>query len=291
MKRETTFLLNVVLALVLLGVLMVYSAGTVRMYGDDLIEGIDTFYYLRRHLLHLALGLVGLFVASRFDYHQFRDRRVLGALLGVTAAFLVVVLVLSVEQKGAVRWLRIAGFGFQPSEFAKLALVIWLAVKLSENQEHIAKFWRGYVPPMLVIGVFCLLILAEYDLGTPVIIGTVALMMCLMAGVQWKYVGGTIAPGIVAVLGIATTSDYWWGKIIAYLDPWKDPVRGYQLIQSLSAFARGGVWGKGLGASEQKLEYLPEAHNDFIFAVWGEEMGLVGTIALVLLFVLFLVLA
>ena len=242
-------------------------------------------FHLRPHLFHLALGLVALVLASRFDYHRLADRPILFGLVGSALVLLVWVLVLNIERKGAVRWIQLAGFSFQPSEFAKLVLVVWLAVRLTESGDQIRTFHRGFLPPMGIVALFMILILAERDLGAPVVIGATGLLMCLVAGVRWPFIAGTAATGVGCVYALCRTTGYRWQRIVAWLDPWEHPdtPQGYQLIQSLGAFARGGFWGKGPGGSQQKLFYLPEAKNDFIFAICGEEMGLAGTLLVVIL--------
>ncbi|MFA6243510.1 MAG: putative peptidoglycan glycosyltransferase FtsW, partial [Candidatus Hydrogenedentales bacterium] len=205
---------------------------------------------------------------------------------------LVLVLLLGDPLRGGTRWLSIFGLQFQPSEIAKLSLVILLAVKLSENQEHLHSFGRGFVPPMVITGVFAGLVLLEQDLGTPAIMVAVGMLMVILAGGRWIHVGMMCLPAAAALGALIVTSPYRVLRLLAFWDPWKyRSGKGLQLVESLAGFARGGLWGKGLGAGEQKLQYLPDAHSDFIFAVWGEEMGLVGTLALVLLYGLLLVMA
>ena len=294
MRRELIILLNVVMALVVLGSLLVFSAGTVHVYDEEgNLRGFDKMFYLRPHLFHLALGLLALVLASRFDYHRLADRPILFGLIGASLVLLVWVLVLNIERKGAVRWIQLAGFSFQPSEFAKLVLVVWLAVRLAESSDRVRTFYRGFLPPMGIVALFMVLILAERDLGAPVVIGVTGLLMCLVAGVRWPFIAGTAVTGVGFVYALCRTTGYRWERIVAWLDPWEHPdtPQGYQLIQSLGAFARGGFWGKGPGGSQQKLFYLPEAKNDFIFAMCGEEMGLAGTLLVVVLFALFLIMA
>jgi cell division protein FtsW len=192
-------------------------------------------------------------------------------------------------RNGAQRWLVIAGQSFQPSEFAKFALILLLAVKLSANQEHIRSLFRGFIPPMFIASVFVGLVLLEKDLGVPVVMLAVALLMVTMAGGRWVYVLASAVPAIAGVAALAYASPYRLRRLLAFLDPWsRREQEGWHLIQSLAAFARGGIWGQGPGGSQQKLHYLPEAHTDFIFAIWGEEMGLVGTLLVVGFYAVFI---
>ncbi|GMV93863.1 MAG: hypothetical protein AMXMBFR82_36410 [Candidatus Hydrogenedentota bacterium] len=292
MKRESIFAFNVVLVLVFIGMLMVYSASAVRSYSPDGMAAEPAFPPFLKQFVCVAIGMAGLFVAARFDYHNFRSRIVLWPLVLITLGLLIAVLIHGDAVRGGQRWISIFGFSVQPSELAKSTLVILLAVKLSENQAILTRFWRGFLPPILIVGLFAGLVLLEQDLGTPVVMVSVAMLMIVMAGGRWAHVLPTCLPAAVAVYALIKGSGYRSDRIEAWLDPWKHRSdKGLQLIESLAGFARGGVWGQGLGASEQKLRYLPDAHSDFIFAVWAEEMGLIGSVGLVVLFLLFVIVA
>lgn len=292
MKRETIFAFVVVLALVFVGMLMVYSASAVHAYETvdaDTAPALPRFFM---QFIYGAAGMVGLVVAARFDYHNFRSRIVLWPLVSFVLVLLVLVLLLGDAVKGGQRWLSIMGFRFQPSELAKPVLVILLAVKLAENQAYLRRFWRGFLPSLAIIALFAGLVLLERDLGTPVVMVAVGMLMIVMAGGRWGHVLPASLPAAAGVFALIEGSGYRSERIEAWLDPWKHRSDGgYQLIESLAGFARGGLWGQGLGASEQKLRYLSHADTDFIFAVWAEEMGLVGSVALIFLFVLLLIVA
>jgi len=282
--RLTTLILIIVLALVGVGTLMVYSVLAVKVGGGGLIQ---------RHLFFVGAGLVGLFVMRHLDYHFLSEPQITRLIMFVALLLLVLVFVpkIGVERNGAQRWIRVVGFQFQPSEFAKLALIVMLALKLSENQDRIKSFWKGFVPPLILAGLFSALVLLERDLGMPVVLMSTALLMIFVAGARWFYVAGSFILAGAGVAALILTSPYRLGRLMAFLDPWSNrDEEGYHLIQSLAAFARGGVYGVGVGASQQKLTYLPAAHTDFIFAVWAEEAGLVGTLALVVFFVGLLIL-
>jgi cell division protein FtsW len=238
------------------------------------------------------MGLCAMAVASKFNYHWFQKSAVLRLMMLATFILLVVVLVYGDPVRGARRWIRIAGFQFQPSELAKVAVVIFLAIKLSANQKSIASFWRGFVPPLATALFFSGLILAEPDLGVPIVIVATTFVLMFVAGVRTRYMVASGAPVIGGVLFLVVAYPYRLERVIAWLDPWAySKTKGFHLIQSLAAFARGSVWGMGAGAGEQKLQYLPDAHTDFIFAVLGEEMGLVGTLATMCLFLVLMVMA
>jgi cell division protein FtsW len=189
------------------------------------------------------------------------------------------------ERNGAQRWLEIGGFSFQPSEFAKFAVILLLAVKLSDNREHARSFFKGFLPPMFITLVFAALVLVEKDLGTPAVICATAFIMLFVAGTRRRFLFPGVVGAVAAIWALSVTSPHRLARLTAFLDPWSHrDTSGYQLIQSLAAITRGAVWGRGPGAGEQKLLYLPEAHTDFIFAVWAEEMGLVGSLVLLALF-------
>ena len=282
MRRESMQVLFAVVALVAVGVLEVYSAASFR-------EAVP--YTMYRHLVFVVVGVVGLAIAARLDYHRLADPLLFRTIVVTCLVMLILVLIpgLGDERNGARRWLVIAGQSFQPSEFAKFGLILLLAVKLSANQEHIKSLTRGFIPPMFIAAVFVVLVLLEKDLGVPVVMLAVAFSMVMMAGARWIYILASVVPAIAGVAALAYTSPYRMRRLLAFLDPWsRREQEGWHLIQSLAAFARGGIWGQGPGGSQQKLHYLPEAHTDFIFAIWGEEMGLVGTLVVVGLYMVFI---
>ena len=274
MTRETTLLVLCVLALTGFGLLMVYSTGAV----EDSIPW-------RTQCLYAVAGLVVMFVASRFDYHRLRDGLIYRGLALVSVALLLCVLFIGREVDGAQRWLELGPLRFQPAELARFALVVLLAVKLTENRDVAHTFFGGFAPPLIMAAVFTGLVVLERDLGIPAIMMGVSMVMMCAAGIRWRYLVGCVALVGAAGTGLILTYPHRVQRFVTFLDPWVDPrASGYQLIQSLSAFAQGGAFGRGAGASEQKLGYLPAAHTDFIFAVAGEEFGLVGTLALVALY-------
>ncbi len=288
MRRETLFVLNIAMALVCIGLVMSYSAGIGRPQPGGQLS--DPLNYLKSHAMYAGIGVGLMLLAARMDYRIWQARPVFWLMAGSALAALVLVLIIGDEVRGARRWLNLFGFSFQPSEVAKLVLIVALAVKLSENQDHVRKFWRGFVPAIIITGVFAGLVLLEQDLGTPVVMGTVAIAMIFMAGGKLWHIALVAGPAIFGVVSAVKASPERMERIASFLDPWKYRSDGaLQLIESMTGFVRGGMWGRGLGAGEQKLYWLPDAHSDFVFSVWGEEMGLAGTIALVVLFGLFLV--
>jgi len=286
MRKETIALFSVVLALALFGMCMVYSASAAHQYADS---------SLIQQSIFMLVGLVVLFIAAHFDYHRLRDPFIFRSIIFLSLVMLVAVLIPGIGdlRLGARRWINIGTiFSFQPSEMAKFALILLLAVKLSSNQDDVKSFSRGFLPCCVIIAVFSGLVLLEKDLGTPMVIGVTAFFMLFIGGVRWYYLFPSLIPAVAAVWLLIITSEFRFRRIMSFLDPWSHAEKdGYQLIQSMSAFAKGSLTGVGPGAGEQKLRYLPMADTDFIFAVVGEEFGLLGTLGVIGLFAAFLVLA
>ncbi len=273
-------LVAAVLALTGFGIVMVFSAGAVfaaKTYGD-------WTYFLKREAIYAAAGLLAFLVGCRLDYSAYR--RITYPLLFLAVALLVAVLKLGPAINGAVRWFRLGPLSFQPSELAKFALVLYLAVLLARKAEKVREFSMGFLPPLLMTGVFLGLLLKQPDLGTAVIIGVTALGLMFVAGTRTSYI--VLSVLLAAPIGwkVFITGESWRVKrLLAFLYPWQyRRDTGYQLYESLISVGSGGVWGQGLGQGHQKLFFLPEAHTDFILAVVGEELGLVGVLAVLIAF-------
>lgn len=276
MKQNTITVMSVTLALTAIGVLMVYSAGAFAQEDHNIVL---------KQLIYVTMGVCGFFFFARFDYRHFMDPFIFrGTVLGALA-LLVVVLFLGHEVAGGQRWIRFGPVGFQPSEFAKFALVLLLAVKLTQGREHIHKFWRGFVPAMVIVVVFAGLVLAERDIGIPFMMFVTTYIMVYVAGANVIHLAACSLPVVAAGAVAIQFAPHRVARLTAFLDPFQyRSDKGWQLIQSLSAFAQGGLWGRGAGGSEQKLGYLPAAHTDFIFPIIGEEFGLWGTWLVIVLF-------
>jgi cell division protein FtsW len=274
-RTEAQVLVLVTLALVAFGLVMVYSATSASAaIGDG-----DAGYYLRRQAIYAGIGLVLLLVASRFDFRRLRD--LAPAILVVALVLCLVVLVVAEPINGARRWLAFGPATFQPSELAKLALAIWAAAYLARKKPP--RTLRELAKPLgVVAGLFCLLVLAEPDLGTTISIIVMLGALLLVAGVPVGTL--TRATLIVGALGAAAiwSSAYRRERFLSFLDPWSDPQgAGYQSGQAMISLGSGGFLGQGLGESVGKINYLPEAHTDMILAVIGEELGLIGTVAVI----------
>ncbi len=267
------------------GVMMIFSSSGI--YALE--EHGQSSYYLRRHLLFLTAGFFLMLGAMSFDYRRLQNF----AKPLLTAAFAMLVLVLvpgiGAEIGGAQRWFKAGGLSFQPSEFAKMAMIIYLADYLCRKRDRIRYFRRGFLPVMIVLGVFSLLILRQPDMGTTVYIAIIYFLMIFIAGARLSHLALIAASVIPAFYFLILEASYRLARIVTFLDPWSDPLgAGFQLTQSQIALGSGGVWGVGLGKGMQKLFYLPAAHTDFILSIVGEELGLWGTLSIVFLFSLFI---
>ncbi len=285
MKDNRISLTIVVMALICIGIVMIYSASCV----NALANFKDSLYYLKRHLFFLALGLGTTAVVMMFDYRLLQPyaRRIL--IVCIILLALVLIPHIGKESYGARRWFKLGIFNFQPSELAKLAVIIFTADFLARKQAIVKSFWRGFLPPILLMGIVCALTVKQPDLGTTVEIAVVVLVMLFIAGARMRHMSLIGLGGILGVAYLIIKAPYRMARIIAFLDPWQDAQGiGFQLTQSQMALGSGGVFGVGLGHSQQKLFYLPAAHTDFILSIIGEELGLIGTLAVIILFVLFI---
>jgi len=279
--RYDPVLLGAVLLLSALGVVMVYSASAVYA-GARLGDGL---WFVKRQALGAAAGLLVLFAAMKFGYQRLEKLAVPLALFSLTLLVLVQVPGLGHTAGGARRWMHVFGITFQPSEIAKLALVLWLARSLSRKQDRIRLFAVGFLPHLLVLGLFALLLLLEPDFGTTVVLGALTFALLFIAGVRLTYLAAIIAAAVPVVALLVWRSPYRLQRFLTFLDPWKDPQgHGYQTVESLLGFGAGGSFGVGLGDSHQKLFFLPAAHTDFILSIIGEELGFAGVAAVLVLF-------
>jgi len=273
--------LSCILALLAIGVAMVYSAGAI--YAAD-VHG-DEMYYIRRHAVFALIGLCALTATAAIPYQSWRPWTY--PALGVATLLLTLVLVpgIGVAMGGATRWLPLGPVFLQPSEFAKLAVLLYLAYSLEKKQSHIGTFSVGILPHLLFVGLVLALILVEPDFGTTMTLAAILFLMMFIAGVKVRHLAGILAIGLPCAWLILTGAEYRRARLVAFMDPWAHKAEsGFQLIQSWLAFRSGGVLGVGMGESSQKLFFLPAAHTDFIFAVIGEEFGLVGAALVIGLF-------
>ena len=276
-------LLLAVLALTAIGVVMVYSALSVRSYfstSDPASQGLE-------QLVWAGIGLTALVVAMRLDFRHLRYLAI--PFFVITLGLLVAVLIpgIGAEINGSRRWIIIPGVGtLQPAEFAKLAVVLYLAHWLDRRGKEARSFWNGLVPFGLLVAPGFLLIAMEPDLGTAGVYAIIAISIFFMAGANLLYLGAIGSAVVAAAWLMVSATSYQLERVQTFLDPFRDPLgSGYNTVQALMALGLGGITGLGLGESRQKFLYLPAPSTDFIFAIIGEEWGLVGTLTVVSLFV------
>jgi cell division protein FtsW len=280
-RRFDLLLLGCVLALVGLGLVMVYSASAIA--AQEKVG--DSFHYLKRQVAAAGIGLLGMAVAMKLGYRRFA--RLAYPLLMIAFAGLILVLLPGVGTSigGARRWIRALSFSLQPAEFAKFAWVLYLAFSLAKKREKVATFSIGLLPHLAVLSLLVALCMAEPDFGSS--IGLIFLMFTLLfaAGAKLSYLIGSVLVAIPIAYHAIASSPYRMQRVLAFLDPWahRHDV-GYQVAESLISIGSGGLFGLGLGDGRQKLFFLPEAHTDFIFAMIGEELGLLGVAAVIALY-------
>jgi len=269
--RPDTWLFGVAVVLLSVGVVMVYSASAI--VAAERFH--DPYFFLKKQIFWALLGALALWLALRVDY-----RRLEG---------LVVPLLLAPRGQainGTRRWIRLGPVSFQPAELAKLALVVYLAAFLARRRDALGDFRRDLLPPLAVAGMLAALVLAQPDLGSSLTLVALTFALLFLAGGRVRHLALVLAPALPLLAVAVWAAPYRIRRVTTFLDPWSDPRgSGFQIIQSWLAFGNGGLLGQGIGGSQQKLFYLPEAHTDFIFAIVGEELGLVGALAIVGLFV------
>jgi cell division protein FtsW len=270
--------------LALFGVVMVYSASAVMAQR----ENGSQFYYVIKQGIWTGIGFIAMLVAMQFDYTRLKDRRLVYGLLIVTVVTLMAVFAFP-PVNGARRWIKFSGFSIQPSELSKLSLAIFLAYFLEKRAGEERSFWLTFFPCAAVTGVLGLLIVAEPDLGTAMMLAVVFGVLIYTAGARLLHLGLVALPALIGLVGLLIFVPFRMRRMIMFLDPWADPQgSGFQVVQSLIAIGSGGPNGLGFAQGKQKMLFLPFAHSDFIFAVVGEELGLVGTLTVLLVFGLFL---
>lgn len=280
-RKITARIFTVVVILVCVGIVMIYSASSI--YAWERYK--DSLFFLKRHISFLVIGIFLMFLAMSLDYRLFRQHAKPLFILSIFLLILVLVPGIGREVSGARRWFRYKFISFQPSEFANLAMIIYVADFIARKEKVIRGFLRGFLVPVCALGLLVLLILMQPDLGTCVAITVVVLIMLFIGGVRPRYILSMILASLPVLYLLIFSVPYRRTRILAFLNPWSDPKgSGFQIIQSQIALGSGGLFGTGLGHSKQKLFYLPAAHTDFIFSIIGEELGLIGTIGVIILF-------
>lgn len=275
-------LFAVVATLVGIGLVMVFSASSATAYA----EHADIAYYVKRQLIWLGAGLAVAFAVYRMDLGNLKRAAPYLLVAAFVGLLLVFVPHVGLNVNGGRRWIGVSSLSFEPSEFAKVALVIYLAAVLSTRGERITSLARGLFPLCVPVLGIALLVLKEPDMGTASLFVFVAFSMFFAAGARIFHLVAILAVTVPVAAISVMASPYRRARIFAFVDPWKDPQNyGFHIVQSLLALGSGGLFGMGLGASRAKFFYLPEQYTDFIFSVLGEELGLIGAFAVVALFV------
>lgn len=278
-------LFTVSVVLICIGIVMIYSASGIyagETYGDGT-------FFLKRHISFFIIGITLAFLVLLLDYRNLR--KYAKPLLVTAFILLVLVLIPGIgrEVAGARRWFRFKFLSFQPSEFTNLAMIVYLADYISRKGAKLNNFLDGFMPPMIVLGAVALLILMQPDLGTTIALSAVVFIMFLVSGIRLSYLISMVLASLPFLCVLIFSVPYRRTRILAFLNPWLDPRgSGFQIIQSQVALGSGGIFGVGLGHSRQKLFYLPAAHTDFIFSIIGEELGLLGTVGIAILFIIFI---
>lgn len=272
----------IILILACFGLIMVFSAS---MVEDAQRVDKNIYYHFIKQGSWLVVGIGALITMLFIPYQKLRSRNLIA--LGMTIALVLLVVVLFMgAKKGSSRWIDI-GISIQPSEIAKLMLIIYLADTIARKGENIKTFTKGILPVLLVSGLFAGLIILEPNLSTAMIVMATAFCMLIVGGAKVSQLITLIFLGLGGGGFLSMSEDYRRQRVLGFLDPWKDPLgTGYQAIQSLYALGAGGFFGTGLGQSRQKWYYIPEAYNDFILAIVGEELGLLGVLFVSVLFIL-----
>lgn len=276
------WLFTIVLAILGIGLVMVLSASGI---VAEQING-DKYFFFKRQILYAFIGCIFLWIAALFPRNSIYKLHY-PALFLALLLLLVTLSPLSPSINGARRWIRLGSISIQPMEFVKISLALYLAYFMSSKQALVRTFSKGVIPPFAVTGLFCFLLLLQPDFGSAVVIASILFFMCLVGGTRLIYILLSLALAACGAVALAIAEPYRLRRLMAFINPFEDANNtGYQLVQSLLAIGSGSFFGVGIGASKQKMFYLPEAHNDFIMAVLAEEMGFIGVTIVMGLFAL-----
>ena len=270
------------MTLVFIGIIMVFSASFVQ----SAFKHHDAYYFLKRNVIYATLGFISMMIMSNLDYRFWKKN---AKVIGIVSVILLLLVLtpLGIKANGARRWLGVGAFTIQPAEIAKFATIIITAKFIEKRYDDMKSLTKGVIPLLLVPGLFFALIMCQPNMSTAGTIILVTFVMIFVAGLNMKFVIAMFGSGVGLFLLLALTSEYRLKRILSFLDPFQDPLgNGYQVIQGLYALGSGGLFGMGLGKSQQKWFYIPEPQNDFIFAIIGEELGLIGCAIVIMLFVI-----
>ena len=281
LTRPDFWLLSAVVGLLGFGTVMVFNVSYFQAearYGDP-------YLFFRKHLISVAIGIVVMLLVSRVRLEMLERWASITLPVCVLALLAVLTPGIGAERGGAQRWIALGKFSLQPSEFVKLGVVLFLARWISRHRDRLPSFIDGVLPALTCVGFCCALMMGQPDFGTTVILGSLALLMLFVGGARPAHVGGLVLAGMIGIVLAVQVAPYRMRRLLAFMDPFEHSQdSGFQLVQSLIAFGSGGATGVGLGQSKQKQLFLPEAHTDFIFALVGEELGLLGALLVLALF-------
>ncbi|MEP6945232.1 MAG: putative lipid II flippase FtsW [Acidobacteriota bacterium] len=285
-KRTDWFMFVIAAGLALFGALMVYSASAMMSMKESAENSQFTYFF--KQLIFVLLGIAAMWIVSRIDYHIFNNGYVIAAILIISSLALMSVFAFS-PINGARRWIRMGGLSFQPSELAKVALPMFLAWFLTRNEKTVTELKSTVMPALAGLALLAGLVMLEKDLGTTIVLCAIFSTVYFAAGARLMHIASVGAAMIVIGIGAIALAPWRVQRILAFLDPYKyADDQSYQVIQSLYAIGSGGILGEGYAQGQQKLFYLPYPYSDFIFSVVGEELGLIGTLAVVIAFGLLL---
>ncbi len=278
-------LLGLVGMLVIFGLIMVYSSSFI--YAQERTG--DGFAFIKKQLIFATAGFISLFIAARVPYRKWADWAYPISLFSFLLLLLVLIPGVGTRVLGAQRWFKLGPVSFQPAEIAKFAMILFVARQLEKKKDSIRRFVPGVLSSFIVPLPVMVLLLLQPDFGSTVMITVVIFLMLFLGGVPKRYLTGILLIGSSCGAALIMGSPYRRARLMTFLDPWQDPLgKGFQVLQSMLGVHNGSIFGVGLGNGKEKLFYLPEAHNDFIFAVIGEELGFIGIIAVILAFCFFI---
>lgn len=285
LKGIDVVLLSLVLAMVLFGLLMVYSSSYI--YAQERTG--DGFAFIKKQLAFVVIGFGSMIWAIRTPHAKWKTWAYPISMTSVALLALVLIPGVGTRVSGAQRWLHFGFFNIQPAEIAKFSMILFVARQLDKKKEILSRFVPGVIAPFLIPLPAMGLLLLQPDFGSVVMIGGVIFLLLFIAGVPKRFLGGMILTGAALASFLILAAPYRRARLMTFLDPWKDPLgKGFQVLQSMLGVHNGGFFGVGLGNGKEKLFYLPEAHNDFIFAVIGEELGFIGVVSVIFAYCFFI---
>ncbi|MDQ0215242.1 cell division protein FtsW [Oikeobacillus pervagus] len=286
-KKSTPdfILIFLTLGLLAIGLIMVYSASAI--WADYKFD--DSFFFAKRQLFFAGVGVIAMFMIMNMEYWTWRSWAKVIMIICFCLLILVLIPGIGMVRNGSRSWIGVGAFSIQPSEFMKLAMIVFLAKYLSERQKYITSFKKGLLPTLGIVFSAFGIIMLQPDLGTGTVMVGTCIIMIFISGARISHFVGLGLIGVLGFVGLVISAPYRIKRITSFLDPWSDPLgSGFQIIQSLYAIGPGGLFGLGLGESRQKFFYLPEPQTDFIFAILAEELGFIGGSVVLLLFALLL---